>query len=112
MLCPDAGFAAPWRGAHWAAGGRPTSAVIVGGLTALPVALASEAAAPVRAGLFAQGVVWLALLVVAVTAIRRGEIARHARFLLAMAAVASGGIWPPRGQLAVHSLHPALRAAQ
>ena len=69
------------------------AAVIVGALTALPVALASEAAAPVRAGLFAQGVVWLALLVVAVTAIRRGEVARHARLMIAMAAVASGAIW-------------------
>ena len=93
ILIPIAAFARPWRGVHRAAGRMAAAAVIVGALTALPVALASEAAAPVRAGLFVQGVVWLALLVVAVTAIRRGEVARHARFMVAMAAVASGAIW-------------------
>jgi uncharacterized membrane protein YozB (DUF420 family) len=69
------------------------AAVVIGGLTALPVALASEATATARAGLFAQGLVWLALLAFAVSAIRRGDVARHARFMLAMAAVASGAIW-------------------
>jgi hypothetical protein len=93
ILIPIAAFARLWRGVHRAAGRMAAAAVIVGALTALPVALASEAAAPVRAGLLVQGVVWLALLVVAVTAIRRGEVARHARFMIAMAAVASGAIW-------------------
>jgi uncharacterized membrane protein YozB (DUF420 family) len=68
-------------------------AVVIGGLTALPVALASEATATARAGLFTQGLVWLALLAFAVSAIRRGDVARHARFMLAMTAVASGAIW-------------------
>lgn len=68
-------------------------AVMVGGLTALPVALASEATATARAGLFTQGLVWLVLLAIAVAAIRHGDVAHHARFMLAMAAVASGAIW-------------------
>jgi hypothetical protein len=66
---------------------------MMGGLTALPVALASEATGIARAGLFTQGLVWLTLLAVAVSAIRRGDVIRHARGMLAMAAVASGAIW-------------------
>jgi hypothetical protein len=93
ILIPIAAFARPWRGIHRAAGRLAAAAVVIGGLTALPVALASEATTPARAGLFVQGVVWLALLAVAVTAIRRGEVARHARFMIVMAAVASGAIW-------------------
>jgi Predicted membrane protein (DUF2306) len=38
-------------------------------------------------------VIWLALLVAAFTAIRCGKVARHARLMIAMAAVASGAIW-------------------
>jgi hypothetical protein len=46
-----------------------------------------------RAGFFAQGVVWLALVAAGVIAIRRKRIETHARLMLAMAAVASGAIW-------------------
>jgi fatty acid desaturase len=67
--------------------------VAAGGASALLVALASNATVVARAGFFVQGVVWLALLAVAFTAIRRGNVARHARFMIAMAAVASGAIW-------------------
>jgi hypothetical protein len=91
ILIPIAALARPWRGVHRAAGRLAAAAVTIGGLTALPVALASEATAPARAGLFAQGLVWLTLLALAVAAIRRGQ--RHARLMLAMAAVASGAIW-------------------
>jgi hypothetical protein len=93
ILIPIAAFARPWRGVHRAAGLLAAAAVVIGGLTALPVALASEATAMARAGLFAQGLVWLALLAAAVAAIRCGAVARHARVMLAMAAVASGAIW-------------------
>jgi uncharacterized membrane protein len=93
ILIPIAAFARPRRGIHRALGRVAAAAVVIGGLTALPVALASEATAPARAGLFTQGLVWLALLAFAVSAIRRGDVARHARFMLAMAAVASGAIW-------------------
>jgi hypothetical protein len=93
ILILIAAFARPWRGVHRAAGRLAAAAVVIGGLTALPVALASEATAVARAGLFAQGVVWLVLLAVAIAAIRRREVSRHARFMVAMAAVASGAIW-------------------
>jgi Predicted membrane protein (DUF2306) len=93
ILIPIAAFARPWRGVHRAAGQLAAAAVVIGGLTALPVALASEATAVARAGLFAQGLVWLALLAVAIAAIRRREVSRHARMMIAMAAVASGAIW-------------------
>jgi hypothetical protein len=93
ILIPIAAFARRWRGVHRAAGRLAAGAIVIGGLTALPVALASEATAIARAGLFAQGAVWLALLAIAYVAIRHGEVVRHARFMLAMAAVASGAIW-------------------
>jgi hypothetical protein len=67
--------------------------VVVGGLTALLVALASEASAVARAGFFVQGLVWLATLTTAIVAIRRGDRMRHARLMIAMASVASGAIW-------------------
>ncbi|MET0631283.1 MAG: DUF2306 domain-containing protein [Xanthobacteraceae bacterium] len=93
ILIPIAAFARPWRGVHRASGRLAAAAVVIGGLTALPVALASEATAVARAGLFTQGVVWLALLAVAIAAIRRREVSRHAGMMIAMAAVASGAIW-------------------
>ena len=93
ILISIAAFARHRRGIHRAAGRLAVAAVAVGGLTALPVALASEATAAARAGLFAQGVVWLALVAFAVAAIRRGDVGHHVRFMVAMAAVASGAIW-------------------
>jgi len=93
ILIPIAALARHWRGVHRALGRLTAAAVVLGGVTALPVALASEATTVARAGLFAQGVVWLVLLVLAVAAIRRAEVTRHARCMLAMAAVASGAIW-------------------
>ena len=74
--------------------GRLTAAmVILGGLTALPVALYSHSVAMARAGFFAQGVVWLTLIALGVIAVRRKQIATHQHLMLGMAAVASGAIW-------------------
>ncbi|MGX1787777.1 DUF2306 domain-containing protein [Bosea sp. NPDC055332] len=81
------------RGFHRAVGRIAALCVLVGGLTALPVALASEAGPVAQAGFFAQDIVWLALLIAAVTAIRLGHAKQHARLMMAMAAVASGAIW-------------------
>src|SRR5262249_40595479 len=75
-----------------AAGRLAAAAVVVGGITALLVALASEASAIARAGFFTQGLVWLALLGAAVIAIRSGDRQRHAALMSAMAAVASGAV--------------------
>lgn len=93
ILIPIAALLRRNRGAHRAAGRAAAVCVAIGALTALPVAVMSEATAAARAGLFTQGLVWLALLVLAVTAIRRRDAARHARLMIAMAAVASGAIW-------------------
>ena len=74
--------------------GQVTAAlVIVGALTSFPVAYESTSALPARLGFAAQGIVWLALIVAGVIAIRRKERARHAALMLAMCAVASGAIW-------------------
>jgi fatty acid desaturase len=93
ILIPITAFARHRRKTHRMLGRVTAACVVVGGLTALPVALASEAVAAARAGLFAQGLVWLALITTAVAAIRRGDAARHAALMVAMAAVASGAVW-------------------
>jgi hypothetical protein len=67
--------------------------VLAGGLTALPVAIFSYSWWPARTGFFVQGVAWLWLFYAAVVAIRRGDRARHAHLMLAMAAVTTGAVW-------------------
>lgn len=81
----------PWfhRRIGWALG----AFVVVGGLTALPVALFSTSSLPARTGFFVQGIVWLWLFYAAVACIRRGDRQRHAQLMLAMAAVTTGAVW-------------------
>jgi hypothetical protein len=67
--------------------------VVLGGLTSLPVAIFSFSSPAARAGFFVQGLVWLGLLWAAIRAIRRGERARHAHLMIAMAAVTTGAVW-------------------
>lgn len=67
--------------------------IVTGALSALPVALGSEANAMARAGLFVQGVTWLALAAAAVHTVRSGDVPGHARRMIAVAAIASGAIW-------------------
>ena len=67
--------------------------VVIGGLTALPSAIMSEATLVARTGFFAQGCVWLGLFGAGIVAIRAGRPIGHQRIMLAMAAVASGAIW-------------------
>src|SRR5215470_19027783 len=93
ILIPIAAWARRRHDLHRAVGRAAAICVAAGGASALVVALASEATAVARAGFFTQGVVWLALLAAAFTAIRCGNVARHARLMIAMAAVASGAIW-------------------
>jgi hypothetical protein len=68
-------------------------AVLLGGLTSLPVAVYSHSNAVARAGFFSQGLVWLSLIALGIMAIRQRRFADHARLMLAMAAVASGALW-------------------
>ena len=93
ILIPIAAFLRRWRGAHRIIGRAALVCIVIGGTTSLLVATASEATLAARAGLFAQGVVWLALVATAFVAIRRGAVTQHARLMIAMAAVASGAIW-------------------
>jgi hypothetical protein len=78
---------------HRPLGRVAAAAVILGALTALPVAVESHSIAMARAGFFAQGIVWLGLIGAGILAIRRRRVAEHGRLMLAMAAVASGAIW-------------------
>ncbi len=93
ILIPIAAWARRRRGLHRPLGRAAAICVAAGGLSALLVALASEAGVVARAGFFVQGLVWLALLAMAFAAIRSGNVSRHARLMIAMAAVASGAIW-------------------
>jgi Predicted membrane protein (DUF2306) len=67
--------------------------VVIGGLTALPVAVMSHSPLLARAGFFAQGLVWLYLLATAFVAIRRRDVRRHAHLMMAMVAVTTGAVW-------------------
>lgn len=67
--------------------------VLLGGLTALPVAIFSHSGAVARAGFFTQGVVWMTLLILGIAAIRSGQVSRHRMFMLAMVAVTTGAVW-------------------
>ncbi len=67
--------------------------VVIGGLTALPVAVMSHSSIAARAGFFVQGVVWISLLGAALLAIRQRNISRHAQLMVAMAAVTTGAVW-------------------
>ena len=80
-------------GWHKAFGRLAAGLVCVGGLTALPVALSSEASLAARAGFFVQGIVWVTLIGAGICAIRQRHIERHTRLMLAVAAVTSGAIW-------------------
>jgi len=93
LSIPIALFVRKLRGPHRAIGRIAAASVVIGGLAALPVALASEAHPIARAGFLAQAVVWLVLAVSAVAAIRAGHVARHRQLMLGVVAVASGAIW-------------------
>jgi hypothetical protein len=104
ILIPIAAFARRRTALHRSIGRSAAIAVAVGGLTALPVALASGGPILARAGFFTQAVVWLALLVAAVVAIRNGRPSRHAFCMIAMAAVATGAIWLRLAMAAVNAI--------
>jgi predicted membrane protein DUF2306 len=81
------------RGWHRPLGRLTALMVLLGGLSSLPVAIFSHSVDVARAGFFAQGIVWLALIALGVAAVRRRQFADHARLMLCMAAVASGALW-------------------
>lgn len=92
LLLPSA-IACHGLSLHKVLGRSAAVLVIAGGVTALPVAVASEASWAARVGFATQAIVWLALLLAAVSAIRRADRTRHTWLMLAVAAVASGALW-------------------
>ena len=78
---------------HRPLGRAAAVAVLVAGLTALPVALASLAIPLAIAGFLAQAVAWLGLLGIGWRAIRSGDVGRHRRAMVCLAAVTSAAIW-------------------
>jgi Predicted membrane protein (DUF2306) len=86
-------IAAHGRSLHKLLGRSAALLVVAGGITAMPVAIASEASSAARAGFLLQALVWIALVVLAVAAVRRGDRTRHMWLMLGVAAVASGAIW-------------------
>jgi Predicted membrane protein (DUF2306) len=92
LLVPSA-IACHGLSLHKIVGRTAATLVLAGGVTALPVALASEGLWQARAGFLVQGVVWIALVLSAVRAIRKGNRVRHMWLMPAVAAVASGAQW-------------------
>jgi predicted membrane protein DUF2306 len=78
---------------HRLVGGTAAALVLAGGVTAVPVALASEAHGLARAGFVVQALTWIALVLAALHAVRNSDGARHMRLMLAVAAIASGALW-------------------
>jgi hypothetical protein len=92
LLVPSA-IACHGLSLHKVLGRSAAVLVIAGGVTALPVAMASEASWAARVGFSTQAIVWLALVLAAVSAIRGADRVRHMWLMLAVAAVASGALW-------------------
>jgi hypothetical protein len=78
---------------HRLVGRTAAALVLAGGVTALTVALASQGHWSARAGFLVQAVLWMALVLSAVRAIRQGDRVRHMWLMLAVAAIASGALW-------------------
>jgi uncharacterized membrane protein len=67
--------------------------VLIGGTSALPSALLSDAVGTARLGFLAQGLAWLALAGLGWRSIRQGRVEGHRALMLMMAAIASGALW-------------------
>ena len=93
LLVPAAIATRRRRDVHRMLGRLLGAFVVIGGLTALPVAIFSDSSIGARAGFFVQSLVWMVLLAAGVMAIRRGNRARHVQLMLAMAAVTTGAVW-------------------
>jgi hypothetical protein len=92
LLVPGA-IACHGSSVHRVVGRSAAAVVLIGGITALPVAIASDAPWLAGAGFAVQAAVWVGLVAVAVHAIRRGNRQRHMWLMLAVAAVTSAALW-------------------
>src|SRR6185503_11030084 len=77
---------------HRPVGRAAAGCLLVGAAAALPSAFASEAVPAAKLGFLAQGGLCLALLILALVAIRRGERGRHAQLMQQAAATAFGAV--------------------
>jgi len=77
---------------HRPVGRAAAGCLLVGAAAALPSAFASEAVPAAKLGFLAQGGLCLALLILALVAIRRGERGRHAQLMQQTAATAFGAV--------------------
>ncbi|HQQ07714.1 MAG TPA: DUF2306 domain-containing protein [Novosphingobium sp.] len=82
--------------------------VLVGGITAFPVALVAPVTLGSALGFTAQGALWLVLLVLGVRHIRAGRVAQHRACMLLMAAATSGAVFF-RIWLALFAIHGSMR---
>lgn len=82
--------------------------VLVGGLTAFPVALVAPVTTGSALGFTAQGLLWLALLALGVRHIRAGRVAQHRACMLLMAAATSGAVFF-RMSLALFAIYGSMR---
>jgi hypothetical protein len=93
LLLVPAAIALAGRRGHRFVARIAAADVVVAGLTAIPVALESPITTAAAAGFTTQAVVWLALLGLGLSRIRRGDVAGHRACMLMMAAVASGAMF-------------------
>jgi uncharacterized membrane protein len=93
LLAVPIAIASHGRSLHRLVGRTTAALVLAGGVTALPVALASLGHWSARAGFLAQAALWIVLVLIAVRAIRRGDGVRHMWLMLSVAAIASGALW-------------------
>jgi uncharacterized membrane protein YozB (DUF420 family) len=70
-----------------------TAAVMIAGVTAFPVAWMAPVTPWSAAGFTAQAIVWMSLLTAGIWHIRNGRRSAHRRYMLMMAATASGAIF-------------------
>ncbi len=89
---------------HRPIGRVAVAAVLVGGLTAIPVGLHSLANGAARAGFVTKAVAWLVLVVAGYVAIRRRKVHAHAMAMSAMVAVTSAAIWARPAMVAARGL--------
>ncbi len=81
----------PWL--HRRLGRAAATLLLVAALAGVPSALASEATWAARLGFLAQGTCCAAFVALAWRAIRRRDVAEHARHMARAAAIVSGVIW-------------------
>jgi hypothetical protein len=105
LLAVPLAFAASGHSAwHRPLGRLAALLVLIAGLSALPVALASTAGPAARLAFATQAIVWLALLCCGTVAIRRRRRGLHQAAMICLCAVTSAAIWlRPATALAVQS---------